>query len=153
MLSFPGFKRKCFLKFFSFPLVKKPKVCISRSSHRKHCSLNASSVVPPLTPWLLDIALHHTTSPALHNLCLVTLTVSRKQDTDMGGGRWWLRCGWADQSERTGYLGGGPCKKKLKKKTKTQNLSPATTSDCNTTVVNTNPRFMLQYYQMQCQMS
>ena len=39
-------------------------------SHGKHCYLNASSVAPPLVPWLPDIILCHRVAH-LHNLCLV----------------------------------------------------------------------------------
>ena len=43
-------------------------------SHRKHCSLNASSVVLPLILWLCDITLcHHVTH--LHNWCTIWLIV------------------------------------------------------------------------------
>ena len=37
-------------------------------SHRKHCSSNASRVVPPLSQWLCDITLRHIVTH-LHNLC------------------------------------------------------------------------------------
>ena len=37
-------------------------------SHRKHCSSNTLSVVPPLTPWLCDITPSHGVTH-LHNSC------------------------------------------------------------------------------------
>ena len=50
--------------------LKKVEVHANRSSFlpKKHCSLNYSSVVPPLIPWLHDIT--PTMSPCSNNFCL-----------------------------------------------------------------------------------
>ena len=57
-----GIKKKYYIYFL---VHVKSKLKSSKSppiepplSHRKHCSRNASSVAPPLIPWLCDITLH-----------------------------------------------------------------------------------------------
>ena len=44
----------------------------SSSSHRKHWSWNALSVVPPLILWLCDITLHHQVT-RLYKICLAVI--------------------------------------------------------------------------------
>ena len=54
--------------------VKDPRPTGAPLSHRKHCSWNASPVVPPLILWLCDITLRHHVK-LLHNLFLVACLV------------------------------------------------------------------------------
>ena len=81
-------------------------------SHRKHSSLNASSVVPPLILWLCYITLHHHATH-LHNVFQVASSALKNWfSTDallLLEGR--LRRVCADQSEQTGYSGRGALKR------------------------------------------
>ena len=72
-------------------------------SHRKHCSWNASSVAPPLSC--------HTTSSC--QCCIIYAWridwhkkwIQHSCSVVVSGS--WVRRVWADQSEQTGYPGGG----------------------------------------------
>ena len=72
-------------------------------SHGKHCSWSALSIVPPYIQWLCDITLcHHVTQ--LHNICLAASLIC------FGAAALFLLAVshvWPDQSEQTGYSGGG----------------------------------------------
>ena len=58
-------------------------------SHRKHHSLNASSVVPPLIPWLCDITLQQHVAQ-LSNLCRAASSAHVVIGSDAGSGVWEL---------------------------------------------------------------
>ena len=70
-------------------------------SHKKHCFLNASSVVPPLIEWLGDMTLCQHVIHS-HNLCLAD---SLAQPQLLCCCQWcWVRRAGAGQSEETMYL-------------------------------------------------
>ena len=89
-----------FLQCLMYVLVQAPL------SHRKHCSRNASSVVPPLITWLCDITLCHRVTH-LHNQ-FPAATLAYKNCCKCC----WLRRVWAIQSEQIiWYLGGRALKR------------------------------------------
>ena len=77
--------------------VKSPAPTEGLLSHRKHCPLNASSVLLPLIPWLCDITLRQEVTH-LHDLCLATSLAQLLCCCSL----YWLRRVLADQSEETG---------------------------------------------------